>query len=55
MCFKSGNDECKHKKVAEFIKTTKGEMVSTCSATGALIWLETGLSAVVFYYSFNHT
>ena len=49
MCFKSGNDECKHKKVAELIENTKGKMVSTYSATAALIWMESGLSAGVFY------
>jgi hypothetical protein len=50
---KRGNKESKHKKVAELIETTKGEMVSTYSATAALIWLESGLSAGVFKKGFN--
>jgi hypothetical protein len=38
----------KHKKVAKFIETKNGELVSTCSATAALIRQETGLWVSVF-------
>jgi hypothetical protein len=50
-----GNKEGKCKKVAEFIETKNGEMVSTCLATGALIRQESGLSAGVFKKGFNQT
>ena len=47
------NTEEKGKKVAKFIETRNGEMVSTCSATGALIRQESGLWAIVFKKGFN--
>jgi len=50
--FRAGKKKGKHKKVAEFIENTKGKMVSTYSATAALIWLESGLWVIVFLKRF---